>query len=329
MLKKSALIFGVSGQDGSLLSDLLLKKGYAVFGQTRNLSAKTTKNLDKLAITSRIRFEECELSDINVIRDLIERIKPEEVYNLSGQSSVGLSYSLPYETFESQAFVAVRILEAIRQSGVKTRFLNASSGDCFGETSETGATEDSNFQPRNPYAAAKCSASLSVICYRDVFEQFACNAYMFNHESHLRGEAFVTRKIIKSVVSIAHGHSNDIKLGDISVKRDWGCAEEYVEGIWRILQHEVPQDFIIATGRHASLEYFLTIAFSYFDMNWRDYVKYESVLARPSEIKINCGNASKARHELGWQPQLELETLIPKLIKHELSRQIISDNPKN
>ena len=320
VLKKTALIFGISGQDGTYLARSLLQKGYVVHGTSRDAEISGFTSLHTLGIFNLVFLHSATPTDFRSVFQIISRIAPQEIYNLSGQSSVGLSFHQPVETLESIALGTLNILECIRLLELPIRFYNASSGECFGETGETGANELTPFRPRSPYAVAKSTAYWEVSNYRDSYGLYACSGILFNHESPLRPERFVTRKVVASAVRIAKGSSETLRLGNLSIARDWGWAPEYVEAMWLMLQQDKPDDFVIATGEVYSLEDFVFLVFRFVGLNWRDHVLIDHCLQRPSEITRGCGDPHKALKYLGWKAQTSMPGVAAKMLITELSR---------
>ena len=310
-MKKKALIFGISGQDGALLANLLLSKGYKVHGTSRDAEINAFASLVELGIKKEIVFHSVSLTDFRSTLQVIEKVSPDEIYNLAGQSSVGLSFAQPVETLESIATATINILESIRFLGGKFLFYNASSSESFGETGNLPADENTSFQPKSPYGVAKASAFWQVSNYRASYGLFACSGILFNHESNLRPKRFVTRKICIAAAKIALGSNEKLNLGDISIKRDWGWAPEYVEAIWKMLQQQNAEDYVIATGKLSSLSDFINCVFSALDLNWHDHVLFDKNLYRPSEIKSVYGNPEKAFKKLHWKA----EKLMPEVAK--------------
>ena len=310
-MNKKALIFGISGQDGAFLANLLISKGYEVHGTSRDAEINTFLSLTKLGIKEKIVFHSVSLTDFRSTLQVIEKVSPDEIYNLAGQSSVGLSFAQPVETLESIATATINILESIRFLGGKFLFYNASSSESFGETGNLPADENTSFQPKSPYGVAKASAFWQVSNYRASYGLFACSGILFNHESNLRPKRFVTRKICIAAAKIALGSNEKLNLGDISIKRDWGWAPEYVEAIWKMLQQQNAEDYVIATGKLSSLSDFINCVFSALDLNWHDHVLFDKNLYRPSEIKSVYGNPEKAFKKLHWKA----EKLMPEVAK--------------
>ena len=318
MSNKAALIFGISGQDGSLLAKFLLSKGYRVIGQTRSLKNSDFGNLKKLGILNSVEIVEINKFEVDPLALFLEGIDPTEIYNLSGQSSVGLSFKAPNETLISQLNFVNVLLEAFYKTGCKARLFNAGSGECFGDTSDGIATESSQFNPTNPYAVAKCGAFWTVRNYRDYYGINASTGILFNHESSLRPSTFVTRKIVKGAINISQGSPNKLCLGNLSVKRDWGLASEYVVAMWEMLQQDKSEDYILSTGVARSLEEFVAIAFKVLNLDWREHIVTDLSLHRPSDAPMNHGDPDKAKVKFGWSSTDSLEDVVGQLISEEL-----------
>ena len=299
-MSKTALIFGISGQDGAYLAELLINKGYVVHGTSRDSEMASFHSLKLIGIKHKISFHSVALNDFRSILKVIEKVIPEEIYNLAGQSSVGLSFEQPLETLESIANATINILEAIRFLGIHCKFYNAGSSECFGDTGEHPADENTPFRPKSPYGVAKASAFWQVANYRESYELFACSGIMFNHESVLRPSRFVTRKICQAAAKIAIGQQKTLELGNLSIRRDWGWAPEYVEAMWKMLQQDKPEDYVIATGKLYGLSDFVNEAFAALNLNWENYVIINNSLKRPSEIKSGYGYPKKALSKLNW-----------------------------
>lgn len=304
---KKALICGVSGQDGAYLAQLLLSKGYEVFGTSRDAQMSTFRNLIRLGIRDRIDVYSMALKDFRSVLQLISKLQPDEIYNLAGQTSVGLSFELPVETMESITIGTLNLLEVIRFLGAPIKLYNASSSECFGNTNGIPATEDTSFRPRSPYAVAKSAAFWQVANYREAYDIFACSGILFNHESPLRPRRFVTQKIVTTATDIAQGKNVKLNLGNISIQRDWGWAPEYVEAMHLMLQQDEPDDYVIATGQTSRLEEFVAEVFAYLGLNWQDHVEIDKSLFRPTDIAFSGGDASKARTKLGWQAKYTMK----------------------
>ena len=312
-----ALICGISGQDGAYLARFLLEKGYEVWGTSRDAQASAFGNLLRLGIRDQVKTISMAANDFRSVLQAISHSEPDEIYNLAGQSSVGLSFEQPAETLESIATGTLNLLEVMRFTGLPARFYNAGSSECFGDIKGIAADENSHFQPRSPYAVAKSTAHWLVDNYRSAYGLFACTGILFNHESPLRPPRFVTRKIIQAAVRISLGNGDKLILGDMGVQRDWGWSPEYVDAMWRMLQIDKPEDFVIATGESNSLEDFVAAAFSEVGLDWRQYVHQDPKLFRPSEIRYNCGNADKALRLLGWKANLKMRGVVREMIQHE------------
>jgi GDPmannose 4,6-dehydratase len=318
-MSKTALILGISGQDGAYLAHLLLEKGYSVVGTSRDHEIGSFLALHKLGIKDHVTLRSMSTSDFRSILTTIQEVQPDEIYNLAGQTSVGLSFSYPVETFESISVSTIHILECLRILKQKSRFYNAGSSEVFGNT-PMPAHEQTPFRPRSPYATAKAAAHFAVSNYREAYGLFASTGLLFNHESPLRPARFVTQKIISTAVRIAQGSNEQLQLGNVSIHRDWGWAPEYVEAMWRILQQEVPDDFIIATGKMHSLEEFVRKTFSQLGLSYQDHVIIDKNLLRPSDIEKSVGDATKAAKLLDWKADITLDKIITKMIEVQLQK---------
>ena len=307
---KKALICGVSGQDGTYLAKLLLEKGYEVFGGSRDAQVSSFSNLIKIGIKSNVKLVSINIHDFRSVLQTIIKIKPDEIYNLAGQSSVGLSFDQPVETLESIAVGTLNLLEAIRFSQLPIRFYNAGSSECFGDTGDNAADEDTPFRPRSPYAVAKATAFWEVANYREAYRLFACTGILFNHESPLRPERFVTQKIISTIRRISNGSSEKLNLGNIDIARDWGWAPDYVEAMWLMLQQNEPDEFVIATGETNKLKDFIKIAFEIVSLNWEDYVISDKSLLRPTDLAVGKANPNKALIKLGWKATKNIDGVV-------------------
>ena len=316
---KTALICGVSGQDGAYLAKLLLEKGYRVFGTSRDAQIGNFTNLDRLSITDHIERESMVLTDFRSTLQTITKTKPDEVYNLAGQSSVNLSFQQPVETMDSISVGSLNLLEVVRFLGSGIRVYNASSSECFGDTEGEAATEQTPFHPRSPYAVAKAAAHWAVVNYRDSYGLFAANGILFNHESPLRPERFVTKKIVCAACRIQAGNQSRVKLGNLGIHRDWGWAPEYVEAMWRILQHPKAADFVVATGSTYSLADFTATTFRELGLNWRDHVELDQDLQRPSDVICSKGDAGKAYAELGWKARYTMPDVVRMMVQAEFN----------
>lgn len=314
-MSRTALIFGISGQDGSLLAENLLRQGTVVHGTSRDAELNEFRNLHRLNIRDEVAVHSANPVDFRSVAHVIERTAPDEIYNLGGQSSVGLSFDQPVETFESIGVATINILESIRFLRAPVRFYNAASSECYGDTDPEGADELTPFRPRSPYAVAKAAAYWAVANYRDAYGLHASSGILFNHESPLRPERFVTQKIVRGAARIARGESNGpLRLGNLDVRRDWGWAAEYVEAIRLIVRCDEPGDFVIATGVSATLRDFVESAFAAFDLDWRDHVVSAPELMRPSEIAISVGRPQRARDRLGWAAQVHMPEVVRRLV---------------
>ncbi len=318
--KRIALICGISGQDGAYLARLLINNGYEVHGTSRDAHGTSFQNLKLLGIDNAVKLHSVSLNDFRSVLQAISVINPDEVYNLAGQSSVGLSFELPVETHESISIGTLNLLEVIRYLDKPIRLYNASSGECFGETGEVGATETSAMHPRSPYAVAKASAFWQVTNYREAYGIFACSGLLFNHESPLRPERFVTKKIVSAACRIAQGSDEKLNLGNLSVSRDWGWAPEYVEAMWKMLQMERADDYVIATGESALLQTFVNLAFSALNLDWKSHVISDETLLRPSDICYGKGNPEKARKGLNWSPKYRVKDVVRMMVDAEMAR---------
>lgn len=312
---KTALICGISGQDGAYLARLLLGKGYTVFGTSRDAQASSFKNLVRLGIHNQVKLVSMALNDFRSVLQVLNKVQPNEIYNLAGQTSVGLSFEQPVETFESVTLGTLNLLEAIRFIGKQVAFYNAGSSECFGDTGTVSADETTPFRPRSPYGVAKAAAYWQVANYREAYNLFACSGILFNHESPLRPERFVTQKIITTVCRIAAGSDEKLRLGNTAIKRDWGWAPEFVEAMYLMLQQDNPEDYVIATGCSYTLEDFVVAAFAEVGLNWIDHVVQDETLFRPTDIMTSCGNPTKAFNQLNWQPRNKLQKIVREMIK--------------
>lgn len=317
---KVALICGVSGQDGAYLSELLLNKGYVVHGASRDAQATSFENLRALGIRDRVHLESMTITDFRSVLQTLMLVRPDEVYNLAGQSSVRLSFEQPAETLESISRGTLNLLEAIRFSELPIRFYSAGSGECFGDTGSTPANETTAFRPRSPYAVAKSAAYWQVANYREAYNLFACTGILFNHESPLRMKRFVTRKIVAAAVQISNGSAGKLTLGNLDIERDWGWAPDYVNAMWLLLQQQEASDYVIATGKSRSLKDFLKAAFDAVGLDWTKHVDHDPSLLRPADIVSSRADPSKARRELGWQAEHGMEEVVALMVKEEQKR---------
>ena len=318
--KKTALIIGISGQDGSYLAASLLAKGYTVYGTSRDKELANFANLSALGIVERVRLHSATVTDFRSVVQVIRETQPAEIYNLSAQSSVGLSFSQPVETLDSIIFGTVTLLEAIRFLGADIRYYSASSSECFGVTPPDGAVEGTAFAPRSPYSIAKASAHWVVANYREAYGLYACSGLLFNHESPLRPARYVTQKIVRGAVAIAQHRQDSLELGNLDVARDWGWAPEFVEAMWLMLQQPKPQDLVIATGKAATLREFTARAFARVGFDWQKHVQVDEALLRPVDLAFSCGNAGRARDLLGWQASVQWDGVVDRLVDAELAR---------
>lgn len=311
---KIALICGVTGQDGGLLAKFLIEKGYKVYGSSRDAQINNHQRLNLLGITDQIKLVSMDIEDFRSVYEVINRCRPNEIYQLAGQSSVGLSFEIPSETIRSFALGTLNILEACRMMKEDVKLYHAGSSECFGDTEGLPADETTKFQPKSPYGVAKASAHWLVNNYRESYGIYACTGILFNHESPLRPEKFVTQKIVKSARRIKNGSSEKLKLGRLDVIRDWGWAPEYVQAMWLMLQQSSPEDYVIATGTSHSLEYFVKTTFDKLGLNWTEHVSTDTQLIRPTDIKISRANPTKAMLKLGWKHSKELDEIIECLL---------------
>lgn len=322
MATHRALIFGVGGQDGTYLSQLLLQRGYEVHGTSRDHEQASFSNHHRLGIFGRLTYHSTDLADFRSILRVISEVQPSEIYNFAGQTSVGLSFEQPVEAFESIAVATINILEVLRTIKKDIRFFNAGSSECFGNVGAP-ANESTPFQPRSPYALAKAASHWAVANYREAYRLFACTGILFNHESPARPVRFVTRKIVSTAVRIARGATDRLRLGNIEIERDWGWAPEYVEAMHRMMQLDEPQDLVIATGEVHSLSDFVASAFAAAGLDWRAHVDIDPVLFRPTDLKYSVGNPSRAEHALRWQASVRFDKLVENLVRAEFDHSLI------
>ncbi len=322
-MPKKALITGITGQDGSYLAEFLLHKGYEVHGIIRRSSMFNTGRIDHLYQDPHINgvrlfLHHGDLADSSNLAQLLNQLEPDEIYHLGAQSHVRVSFDIPEYTADVTGVSTTRILEAIKKVGVRTRFYQASSSEMFGKARETPQTENTPFHPRSPYACAKVYAYWVTVNYRESYDLFACNGILFNHESPRRGETFVTRKITRAVASIKEGLQKKLYLGNLDARRDWGFAPEYVEAMWLMLQQDVPDDLVIATGETHSVREFLEEAFSYVGLDWQEFTEIDPRYSRPAEVDELVGDASKAKKILGWEPQTRFRDLVRLMVDADL-----------
>ena len=304
---KRALICGVSGQDGAYLAKLLLEKGYQVYGGSRDAQMTSAKNLVRLGVRQNVELVSVSINDFRSVLQTLLKIKPDEVYNLAGQSSVGLSFEQPVETLESISVGTLNLLEAIRFSNLPIKFYNAGSSECFGDTGSVAADENTPFRPRSPYGVAKAAAFWQVANYREAYQLQASTGILFNHESPLRPERFVTQKIVAAACRIANGSTEILTLGNIDIARDWGWAPDYVEAMWLMLQQERADDYVIATGQTTKLRDFIRVVFETVGLEWETHVRTDSSFYRPTDIAEGHANPTKAHAQLGWKAHHGME----------------------
>ncbi|MFM8789067.1 MAG: GDP-mannose 4,6-dehydratase [Chthoniobacterales bacterium] len=320
---KKALITGITGQDGSYLADLLLAKGYEVHGIIRRASTFNTARIDHLYQDPhvngvRLFLHYGDLSDSVSMTKMLYDLQPDEVYNLGAQSHVRVSFDIPEYTADVTGVGTIRILEAIRESGVKPRFYQASSSEMFGKVQEIPQKETTPFWPRSPYGCAKMFGHWATVNYRESYDLFACSGILFNHESPRRGETFVTRKISRAVAAIKLGLQKDLYLGNMDAKRDWGYAPEYVEGMWRMLQADKPDDYVLATNETHTVKEFVMEAFGHVGLEWEKFVKYDARYERPAEVDLLIGDPAKAKRDLGWEPKVRFKELVQIMVDADL-----------
>ncbi len=319
-----ALITGITGQDGSYLAELLLEKGYEVHGIIRRASTFNTSRIDHLYADPhvngvRLFLHYGDLSDsVNLVK-LLYDLKPDEIYHLGAQSHVRVSFDIPEYTADVTGVGTIRILDAIREAGLRSRFFQASSSEIFGKAQQVPQTEKTRFWPRSPYGVAKVFSYWATVNYRESYGLCASNGIMFNHESPRRGETFVTRKITRAVAAIKHGLQKELFLGNLDAKRDWGYAPEYVEGMWRILQLGEGDDFVLATGDEHSVREFVDAAFAHANLDWKEFVKHDARYERPAEVDLLVGDASKARKVLNWEPKVRFQELVRIMVDADMA----------
>ncbi|MEM6691539.1 MAG: GDP-mannose 4,6-dehydratase [Planctomycetota bacterium] len=324
----SALITGISGQDGSYLTELLLEKGYEVHGLVRRSSSTSRKRLDSLyqdksIYDERLFLHYADLDDTTTIRRLLVRIQPDELYHLAGQSHVGASFDIPESTCEFTAMGTLRLLEIVRDLEKQPKFLHISSSEIFGQPEQAPQNENTPMRPVTPYGVAKAFATQMTRLYRESFDLFAVNAICYNHESPRRGESFVTRKITRSAAAISLGLESKLKMGSLDATRDWGYAPEYVDAMWRMMQQNQPNDYVLATGKSHSVQDFLSAAFEAVGLDWERHYELDERYLRPADVSKLVGDSSKARAQLGWSPQVSLDELVGLMVDHD--RQMLSE----
>lgn len=315
---KKALICGVSGQDGAYLAQLLIEKGYEVYGGSRDAQMANFGNLTRLGIRQNVKVVSVSISDFRSVLQTLLKVEPDELYNLAGQSSVGLSFEQPVETLESISIGTLNLLEAIRFSKLPIKFYNAGSSECFGDTGSLAADELTPFRPRSPYGVAKAAAFWQVANYREAYHIHASTGILFNHESPLRPERFVTQKIVAAACRIAEGSQEILTLGNIDIARDWGWAPDYVVAMWKMLQQEQADDYVIATGQTNKLSNFIKVAFETVGLDWQRYVQIDSSFFRPTDIAEGHANPAKATEQLKWQANHIMEDVARKMVHEQL-----------
>ncbi len=321
---RRALITGITGQDGSYLTELLLNKGYEVYGIVRRSSSLNTDRIDHIyqdphEKKTRLQLIFGDLTDTSTVYNILTQVQPDEVYNLGAQSHVRVSFELPEYTGDSVGLGAVRLLEAIHRLGLKTKYYQAGSSEMFGKVREIPQNENTPFYPRSPYSVAKVYAHWITVNYRESYDMFACNGILFNHESPRRGETFVTRKVTRAIARILAGLQDEIYMGNLDSKRDWGYAKEYVEAMWLMLQQEKPDDYVIATGETHSVREFVEEAFKLVGLDWKKYVKFDKRYLRPAEVDVLIGDASKAKKKLGWKPKTTFSELVKIMVDADIA----------
>lgn len=319
-MSKTALVTGITGQDGAYLAQFLLGRGYKVYGLLARRATSTVWRLQELDILERVTLLEGDLSDLASLIQAVQAAMPDEVYNLGAQSFVGTSWNQPLLTAQVTGMGTTALLEALRLSGSKARFYQASTSELFGQVVETPQKETTPFHPRSPYGVAKLYAHWMTINYRESYNMFCCSGILFNHESPLRGLEFVTRKITDGVARIKAKKQEKLFLGNLDARRDWGFAGDYVQAMWAMLQRDEPQDYVVATGRTISVADFCRLAFDAAGLDSSHYVETDPAFMRPAEVELLCGDASKAKAELGWEPQVEVEQLVEMMVRRDLER---------
>jgi GDPmannose 4,6-dehydratase len=322
-MKKRALITGITGQDGSFLTELLLEKGYDVYGVIRRSSSFNTDRIDHLYQDphepgTRLRLVYGDLNDSSSLNKIIRQIQPDEIYNLGAQSHVSVSFDVPEYTGDVTGIGTVRLLEAIREAGIRPKFYQASSSELYGKVVETPQNERTPFYPRSPYACAKAYAYWITVNYRESYQMFACNGILFNHESERRGETFVSRKVTRAASRIKLGLQQKLYMGNLDARRDWGYARDYVEAMWLMMQAEEPDDYVIATGETHSVREFLEEAFGLLGLDWREHVEIDPRYFRPAEVDLLLGDATKARTILGWEPKVGFKELVAVMVESDM-----------
>jgi GDPmannose 4,6-dehydratase len=318
-MSRVAFITGITGQDGSYLAELLLDQGYEVHGMYRRSSTCPFRRIEHLR--DKVTLHVGDLSDQSSLTSIIDAVRPHEVYNLAAQSFVGSSWTQPIQTTDATGTGTLRLLEAIRSVDKSIRYYQASSSEMFGQVHETPQRETTRFHPRSPYGVAKVFSHWTTVNYRESYDMYACSGILFNHESPRRGIEFVTRKITNAVARISLGLDNELRLGNLQAKRDWGYAGDYVRAMWLMLQQDRPQDYVVGTGELHSVEEFVDIAFSHVDLNWRDYVVIDPKFFRPAEVELLLADPSKAHRELNWRPEMSFNELVTTMVDNDLREQ--------
>ncbi|GAB3505981.1 GDP-mannose 4,6-dehydratase [Spirosoma knui] len=322
---KTALICGVSGQDGAYLAKLLLDKGYTVYGASRDAQMGSFQNLVRLGIYQQVRLVSISINDFRSVLQTLQKVRPDEVYNLAGQSSVSLSFEQPVETLESISVGTLNLLEAIRFSDLPIKFYNAGSSECFGDTGSLAADETTPFRPRSPYGVAKAAAFWQVANYREAYQLQASTGILFNHESPLRPERFVTQKIVAAACRIAQGSNEILTLGNIDIARDWGWAPDYVEAMWLMLQQERADDYVIATGHTSKLSDFINVVFELAGLNWEDHVRIDQSFFRPTDIAEGHANPAKAYERLQWKAKHSMQDVAKLMVQTRLAAVMLAN----
>jgi GDPmannose 4,6-dehydratase len=322
VVKRKAFITGVTGQDGSYLAEILLEKGYEVYGMVRRSSSFNRARIDHLY--GEIELVYGDLGDGSALNQLMRTIRPDEVYNLGAQSHVRVSFDVPEYTADVVALGTLRLLDAIREGDLRCRFYQASSSEMFGKVEEVPQREDTPFHPRSPYAVGKVFGHWITRNYREAYGMYAVNGILFNHESPRRAESFVTRKITLGVGAILRGEANELRLGNLDAKRDWGYARDYMDGAWRMLQQDEADDYVLATGETHSVREFLDEAFGYVDLDWQQYVKIDARYLRPAEVDLLIGDYSKAKEKLGWEPTVRFRELVRMMVDADREAAVVS-----
>ena len=334
MSQKTALITGVTGQDGSYLAELLLEKGYRVYGMIRRASTFNTSRIDHIYEDPHenppLRLVYGDLGDASSLNQILRQVQPDEIYNLAAQSHVRVSFDIPEYTSDVTGMGTMRLLEAIRELGLKPRFYQASSSELYGKVVEVPQKETTPFYPRSPYACAKAFAFHTVVNYREAYDLFACNGILFNHESERRGETFVSRKVTRAAAHIKHGLQEKLYMGNLDARRDWGYAPDYVEAMWLMLQQDVAEDYVVATGEMHTVRELVELAFDHAGLDWQKHVEIDPKYFRPTEVEQLLGDATKARTQLGWKPKVTFEEMVRRMVDHDIEvvrRQVEGHRP--